>query len=567
MARSHGEGIQAVVLADSFTNTFRPLTLDVPKVLLPVVNVPMIEYTLEWLASQDVDEIFVLCCAHAEMIESYLKTTRWHNSTSPKIHVTRSDTCTSAGDALREVYDRKIITSDPFVLVSGDVISSMHLGPVIAAHKERRKTDKNCIMTMVFKPTSATHPTQQLHDDIVVTYDQDTLELVGYDNDPRPSALFATLATNLLRNRAAAVMQRDLLDCNIDICSPEVLMQFADNYDYQNIRRDYVHNEVQSKEIGWKFSAFFTHEYAARIQDLRTYDSICKDIVQRWTYPIVPDSNFTGKTTFALSRGSVYKEEGLQLAPTALGNATLVGAGSVLGTDTWISRTTVGRGCRIGSRVVIEGSYVWDNVVIEDGVTIDRAIICTGVHIAANTHIPRGVVLSFNCAIGRGATLPPFARYTTAKVADDEFGQDDEEVAAEGAAAGGEASDVEPSLGEGGRGRLWTAGEWELEGQEWYPGDDDEDMEALTDRIHAISMGADELELLTRQRWAAWPSAEDEENLLDGDVAGEVVCATFEDTVREMVQTCIAKGATHDNIGECEDVLFLSFSLSLYDDL
>ena len=98
--------IQAVVLADSFSNTFRPLTLEVPKVLLPLVNVPMLEYTLEWLASQNVDEIFVLCCAHAEMIDQYLQTTRWHACTSPKIHISRSDTVTSAGDALREIYER-----------------------------------------------------------------------------------------------------------------------------------------------------------------------------------------------------------------------------------------------------------------------------------------------------------------------------------------------------------------------------------------------------------------------------------------------------------------------------
>lgn len=29
-------------------------------------------------------------------------------------------------------------------------------------------------------------------------------------------------------------------DCNIDICSPEVLLLFTDNFDYQQIRRDFV---------------------------------------------------------------------------------------------------------------------------------------------------------------------------------------------------------------------------------------------------------------------------------------------------------------------------------------
>lgn len=49
--------LQAVLLADSFTQRFRPITIERPKVLLPLVNVPMIEYTLEWLAMNKVEEV------------------------------------------------------------------------------------------------------------------------------------------------------------------------------------------------------------------------------------------------------------------------------------------------------------------------------------------------------------------------------------------------------------------------------------------------------------------------------------------------------------------------------
>jgi hypothetical protein len=36
---------------------FRPMTVERPKVLLPLVNVPMINYTLEWLLASGVDEV------------------------------------------------------------------------------------------------------------------------------------------------------------------------------------------------------------------------------------------------------------------------------------------------------------------------------------------------------------------------------------------------------------------------------------------------------------------------------------------------------------------------------
>mgnify|MGYP002633976622 CR=1 FL=1 len=52
-----GEPLQAVVFADSFTKTFRPLTIETPKVLLPLVNTPMLFYTVEFLAAAGVEEV------------------------------------------------------------------------------------------------------------------------------------------------------------------------------------------------------------------------------------------------------------------------------------------------------------------------------------------------------------------------------------------------------------------------------------------------------------------------------------------------------------------------------
>jgi hypothetical protein len=45
----------AVVLADCLPARFGPVTSTRAKPLLPLVNVPMLDYTLEWLASQCTD--------------------------------------------------------------------------------------------------------------------------------------------------------------------------------------------------------------------------------------------------------------------------------------------------------------------------------------------------------------------------------------------------------------------------------------------------------------------------------------------------------------------------------
>ena len=68
----------------------------------------------------------------------------------------------SPGDAMRDIYTHGIITSD-FVLVTGDLVSNIRIDEVVKAHKERRKTNKDAIMTMVVKESGVKHRTRYFH--------------------------------------------------------------------------------------------------------------------------------------------------------------------------------------------------------------------------------------------------------------------------------------------------------------------------------------------------------------------------------------------------------------------
>ena len=118
--------LQAVVLADSFTHRFRPITLERPKTLLPLANVPMIEYTLEFLASNGVEEVFVFCCAHADQLTQYIENSAWSNTAGFVVHTIVSTNCISAGEALRLIDHKHVIRSD-FILISGDTVANMDL--------------------------------------------------------------------------------------------------------------------------------------------------------------------------------------------------------------------------------------------------------------------------------------------------------------------------------------------------------------------------------------------------------------------------------------------------------
>lgn len=60
---------------------------------------------------------------------------------------------------MRDIYTRGIITTD-FVLVMGDLVSNVRIDEVVRVHKERRRMNKDAIMTMVVKESGGVHRTR-----------------------------------------------------------------------------------------------------------------------------------------------------------------------------------------------------------------------------------------------------------------------------------------------------------------------------------------------------------------------------------------------------------------------
>ncbi|KAH9309173.1 hypothetical protein KI387_037084, partial [Taxus chinensis] len=218
-------------------------------------------------------------------------------------------------------------------------------------------------------------------------------------------------------------------DCFIDICSPEVLMLFTDNFDYQHLRHDYVKALLGDEVMGYKiFTYEIRSEYAARIDNFRAYDAVSKDILQRWTYPLVPDIQFSSNgSPIRMDRQECYKAAGvLQSRSAIIGGTTLLGEGTRIGDNCTITDSVIGKGCNIGRNVLIEGCYIWNNVMIQDNAILKYAIVCDGAIVRAGAMVEPGVILSFRVVIGQNFTIPAYSKISlipqpTEEASDDEL--------------------------------------------------------------------------------------------------------------------------------------------------
>ncbi|KAL8974324.1 MAG: hypothetical protein Q9197_001444 [Variospora fuerteventurae] len=403
--------LQAVVLADTFQTRFTPFTLEKPRCLLPLANTPLIEYTLNFLADAGVQDLFICCGSHPEQVEDYISSSKWKRPTSPfKTLVLLKSDATSVGDAMRDLDNRGLITGD-FLLVSGDVVTNISIEPALARHRERREKDRNAIMTMILREAGVGHRSRATRCKPVFVINPTVDRCLHYEeiNCSNDTGRHVSLDPDLLSEHAEVEVREDLIDCYVDICTPDVLGLWSDNFDYQSVRTSFLFGVLKDFELNGK--TIHTHivadRYAARARSLRAYDAVSRDIVGRWAYPICPDSNLIPGQDYEYTTDKFYRESGIVLGRTSkVGPGCVLGRSTVIGDSSTISHSILGRNSQIGAKAWIEDSYLWGNVKVGDGSTIKKAILAEGVVVGKGCTIEPGVLLAYNVRLADNTVVP-----------------------------------------------------------------------------------------------------------------------------------------------------------------
>ena len=104
--------------------------------------------------------------------------------------------------------------------------------------------------------------------------DSNTLECLHYEYI-RAGETRLALPREKIGNRADLDIRIDLVDCSIDVCSVDVPALFSENFDYQDLRADFVHGVLTSDILGKTIYVHIPQKgYAARVKDTRSYAAI-----------------------------------------------------------------------------------------------------------------------------------------------------------------------------------------------------------------------------------------------------------------------------------------------------
>ncbi|ODQ78306.1 hypothetical protein BABINDRAFT_162953 [Babjeviella inositovora NRRL Y-12698] len=425
------ERLQAIVLTDSFESRFMPLTAVTPRCLLPLANVPLIEYTLEFLANAGVNEVYLMCCNHADQVQEYIDRSKWSDVGSPfKIATIMSLESRSVGDAMRDVDNRGLITGD-FILVTGDVVTNMKFDGALEFHKAKKAQDRNHIATMVLTQASPFHRARSKDDSACFILDTTNNRCLYYQDIPnyylhdkktkrkKRGNKAITIDPELLEDVDEFAIRNDLIDCRVDICTPHVPQIFQDNFDYQYLRKDFLKGVLSSDLLKKTIYAYITEsDYAARVCNWQTYHAISQDIMARWCFPVCPDLSVVDEDDeMTYESRHIYKGSNVVLAQGCkIDGCTMIGSISSVGDGSRVGKSVIGKNVTIGKNVVIENSYVWDNAVIGDNVQLKYSVVANGAQILSGAVLNRDAVVGYNVTVGRNMTLKPNTRISAQRV-------------------------------------------------------------------------------------------------------------------------------------------------------
>jgi NDP-sugar pyrophosphorylase family protein len=114
--------MKAVILAGGRGKRLKPITDYVPKPLVPLNNVPILEWQIRYLKKFGIKDVIICTGYKTNQIENFLKT---KNNLGVKIQYSVEKTPLGTGGAIKKIG--RLIQDESFLVINGDVITDIDI--------------------------------------------------------------------------------------------------------------------------------------------------------------------------------------------------------------------------------------------------------------------------------------------------------------------------------------------------------------------------------------------------------------------------------------------------------
>ena len=332
--------MRAVLMAGGSGTRLRPLTCDLPKPMVPVLNRPIAEHIINLLKRHHITEIIATLYYLPDVMRDYFQ-----DGSDFGVQMTYAVEEEQPLGTAGCVKNIQQWLDDTFVTISGDAITDFDLQAAIAFHREK-KSKATLILTRVPNPVEF---------GVVIT-DKDG-KIKRFLEKPSLSEIFS-----------------DTVNTGTYILEPEILDYLPENEE-SDFSKDLFPLLLEKGEpmYGYVADAYWCDVGHLEAYREAQYDGLDKKV--KLNFP--------------------YHERS---AGIWIGNNTHIDSSAVIETP-----VLIGDNCRIGARVKIEaGTVIGDNVTIGADADLKRPIIWNGATIGDEAHL-RACIISRGTRINRRA--------------------------------------------------------------------------------------------------------------------------------------------------------------------
>jgi len=340
--------MKAFVMAAGAGTRLRPLTYAIPKPMVPVVNKPVIYYTLENLMRHGIYNVVLNLHHYPEMIKKYFQD---GSDIGLKITYSYEKKLLGTAGGVKKMEDYFDTT---FIVMSGDGLTDIDLTKAIKYHKS-----KKALATMVLKAVDTKF-------EYGVTLTDKSGKIQKFIEKPRWSDVFA-----------------NTVNTGIYIFEPEIFKYIPGNSFYDFGMQLWPELLKKKKRI----YGYVMEEYWTDVGNLVEYRQGIRDSLDGKIKICIPGEQV--KPGIWVGKGTVI-EKGVKLkAPSVIGVNCFIGKNAIIG-----EYTTIADNSKISSGANIKNSILWEKVQVLKNVNLDNCIIGYGAKVKEDISVYEGTVLN-----------------------------------------------------------------------------------------------------------------------------------------------------------------------------
>ncbi len=351
--------MKAVVMAGGEGTRLRPITSNLPKPMVSVVNKPIIEHILNLLKQHEITDIVVTLQFLPQVIKSYFgEGSDLGLSLSYAIEETPLGTAGSIRNAA------EYLTST-FLVISGDALTDFDLTKIIKFHR-RKKAMVTIALVRVKNP---------LEFGIVITDKEGRIE--QFLEKPTWGEVFS-----------------DTINTGIYVLEPEILdyIPAGQPFDFSKDLFPYLLKE------GKPLYGCLVDGYWCDVGSIEQYINVHHDILDRKVK--VEPMGVKMLEDIWLDEGSDIHPSADLSGPIVIGSHVRIRAGAKIG-----PHTVVGNNVFISENAEVISTIVDDNTFIGAHAKLNSCVVGKNCDIRQGAHLEPEVVVGGNCAIGEGAVI------------------------------------------------------------------------------------------------------------------------------------------------------------------